>query len=602
MEKTESFLKDASFVLSFAPWPKSRIGWNILLHTAKAIPIYCIPLLIKLIIDSFIPSADFRGIWIAVIAAFVLGLCNIFFHAVSFSYGNAGTWKSLALALQYRMAESIQQAEQSVFETFEKGRLFTKIVASVKTIHNFFSGFIDSGFGALLSFFWTAAVFFIIEPALLGLTLLIIPVFSILRQMSIKKMKATMHERRIAHENLGQAVSLFIQSAFLSRVHGEEQNESIRLEKKNRGVMQVSRTVIGTMAAFGSLAHSFNQGMYLVMIFLCSLFVIRERLLIGEMVLFLLNISLLINSLFNLINIYPQYLEFREAVHAVREITALSPGKINTPDAGLHACTMSPKNRKLTNQSNNIQGDLRFENVVFGYEKDRPILNNFNLHVLPGTSVGIIGESGTGKTTLMKLLLGLYTPWSGTVRIDGIPLEKWNMHSVRRAVSVVQQDPVFFKGTVCQNVTHGDTVPDFKKLKESLVRADAWEFVQGLAGGTESIVEEEARNFSGGQKQRLAIARALYRMPAIMLFDEASSALDGASEKNVQSSIEKMHGHLTQFIIAHRLSTIARADMIVVLQEGVAAEKGTHRELIRARGIYASLLSRQLNIPVEELE
>jgi ATP-binding cassette, subfamily B, bacterial len=241
-----------------------------------------------------------------------------------------------------------------------------------------------------------------------------------------------------------------------------------------------------------------------------------------------------------------------------------------------------------------VRGDVSFENVSFGYgHGNRPLLDRLDLHVAPGETLAIVGPSGSGKTTLMALLMRFYDPQEGTIRLDGRDLRTLKQSALRRAIGVVLQDPLLFNDTVCANIAYG--WPDASKAEvEAAARAAyAHDFITRLPAGYDTEVGERGGLLSVGERQRITIARAILKDPRILILDEATSALDAESEEAVQNAIETLMVGRTTFVIAHRLSTVVNADRIVVLKEGHIAEMGSHRDLMRQNGYYASLVYRQ---------
>jgi ATP-binding cassette subfamily B protein len=224
---------------------------------------------------------------------------------------------------------------------------------------------------------------------------------------------------------------------------------------------------------------------------------------------------------------------------------------------------------------------------------DEPVLAHLNLDVAPGTTVAIVGRSGSGKSTLLRLLAGLIEPTSGRVLFDRVDSTLLRYQELRRKVGFVLQQPYVFAATIAENIGLGDDAPDIQAVRDAARTADLAELVDHLPLGYDTLVGDRGLPLSGGQAQRLAIARALYRRPPLLLFDEATSALDTESEAIVKRNIDRLMENRTAFVVAHRLSTVRNADLIVVLEAGHIAEKGTHEELVERRGIYYYLYSQQ---------
>jgi len=250
----------------------------------------------------------------------------------------------------------------------------------------------------------------------------------------------------------------------------------------------------------------------------------------------------------------------------------------------------SPDAKELTD----VRGEVSFEDVSFHYEQSgRPLLDHIDLHVAAGETVAIVGPSGSGKTTLMALLMRFYDPLDGVICIDGHDLRTLKQSSIRRNIGVVLQDPLLFNDTIRANIAYARPDAGMAEIEAAARTANAHEMILRTPEGYDSIVGERGGLLSVGERQRITIARAILKDPRILVLDEATSSLDAESEAAVQSAIEALMQARTTFIIAHRLSTVVNADRIIVLRDGHIVESGSHAELLRQNGYYASLVRRQ---------
>jgi subfamily B ATP-binding cassette protein MsbA len=247
-----------------------------------------------------------------------------------------------------------------------------------------------------------------------------------------------------------------------------------------------------------------------------------------------------------------------------------------------------------TTKLSNSKGAIKFKDVSFGYSDDATVLNNINLDIKPGETVALVGSTGSGKTTIIQLLAKFYSPNSGVITIDGIDISEFEVDSLRSQIAFVDQNVRLFNDTVKGNIALGqtDTMSD-AQVQHAAKVSNAHEFIQELSDQFDTEIGEDGTKLSGGQRQRLAIARAIAKDSPILILDEATSALDSATEKQVQAAIDEMQKDRTTIIIAHRLSTVQKADRIVVLRRGEIIEQGSHKDLIDAKGEYASLYKHQ---------
>jgi ABC-type multidrug transport system fused ATPase/permease subunit len=236
-----------------------------------------------------------------------------------------------------------------------------------------------------------------------------------------------------------------------------------------------------------------------------------------------------------------------------------------------------------------IKGSITFERVAFSYNPETPVLRDVSFEVKPGQLVGVVGHTGSGKSSLVSLIPRFYDPSVGTVRIDGVDLRDYKLHELRSQIAYVLQDTVLFRGTIRDNISFGRPDADHDEVVEMAKLANAHEFISEMPQGYDSAVGERGMTLSGGQRQRIGIARALIRDSPILILDEPTAALDAESEHLVMSALARLMADRTVITIAHRLSTIRDADKIVVLEEGRVVEEGTHNDLLTAGGRYADL-------------
>lgn len=241
------------------------------------------------------------------------------------------------------------------------------------------------------------------------------------------------------------------------------------------------------------------------------------------------------------------------------------------------------------------EGLINFKDITFGYEKNRVILKNFNLSVGAGQNIAIVGTSGSGKSTIGRLLFRFYDTDKGALFIDGVDIKEVTQSSLHSAIGIVPQDTVLFNDTIYYNIAYGNTEASYDKVIEAARAAKIHEFISNLPDGYDTTVGERGLKLSGGEKQRVGIARTLLKNPPILLLDEATSSLDTETENSIQDSLNKMLEDRTVITIAHRLSTIVKSDLIVVLENGEIVEQGTHIELLDLKRRYSKMWKRQAN-------
>jgi ATP-binding cassette subfamily B protein len=257
----------------------------------------------------------------------------------------------------------------------------------------------------------------------------------------------------------------------------------------------------------------------------------------------------------------------------------------------------SPAARPLPVPPDGRRGHLRLEGVTFGYDPSRPVLRDVSLEARPGEVVALVGPTGAGKSTLVSMIARLYDPWEGTVWLDGIDLRDAQLQSLRENIAIVMQEPFLFRMSVAENIAYGRPDASRDEILAAARAASADDFIQELPQGYDTGIGERGITLSGGEKQRLSIARALLKDAPVLILDEPTSALDAQTEATLIEAMERLMQGRTTFIIAHRLSTVRNADRIVVLEDGQVVEAGTHEQLQTAKGMYARLEQLQLTRP-----
>jgi ATP-binding cassette subfamily B protein len=243
-----------------------------------------------------------------------------------------------------------------------------------------------------------------------------------------------------------------------------------------------------------------------------------------------------------------------------------------------------------------IEGRVKLDDITFGYDKAQPVLQNISLDVEPGEMIGLVGHSGAGKSTLINLVCRFYDVDEGTVLIDGVPIKDVDLRDLRTQIGVVLQEPFLFNGTIAENIAYGKPDATTEEIMRAARAANAHEFIIRTPDGYDTKVGERGAQVSGGERQRISIARAILHDPAILILDEATASVDTETEQQIQEAIGELVAGRTTFAIAHRLSTLRNADRLLVLEHGKLAELGTHQELLDQRGVYYRLVNMQREV------
>ncbi len=365
------------------------------------------------------------------------------------------------------------------------------------------------------------------------------------------------------------------------RAFGKEKNETERLEKSNLKVkaahfnfarFDTGYTVIYAMANVLSTLFTWTIGACFV------LAIFKPQMSYGTLITFAGYAALLAGPADFFSYIFRWWSGSMNSAQRIFEILDAKPEVVQT---------INPIRKEK------LKGDLRLENVSFGYEENRQVLKEINLEVASGKMLGIVGKSGAGKTTLANLITRLYDATTGNIYLDGINIRDMAFEDVRRNIALVSQETYIFKGTIYENIAYANQNATKSDVLKAAVAASAHDFITKLPDGYDTYVGAGGRTLSGGERQRISIARAILADPKILILDEATAAVDTETERNIQRSLKELIKNRTTLSIAHRLSTLRDADELIVLEDGKITEKGTHDMLIRQKGAYYKLLQIQ---------
>lgn len=355
-------------------------------------------------------------------------------------------------------------------------------------------------------------------------------------------------------------------------------NEDLEKEKfaeGNQAFLGVKKRMYHNMAGFHSVTRMFDGIMYILVVCVGAIFMIKGRISAADLVAYLLYVTTLLASVRRLVEFTENFQRGITGIERFVEVMDVPPSIEDAPDA-----------MELTQ----VRGELEFDDVSFHYEDGGgEVLSHISLRVRPGESVALVGPSGGGKTTLCNLIPRFYEAQSGTIKIDGVDIRKYTLHSLRKQIGMVQQDVYLFSGSVLTNIEYGRPGAPREEIIEAAKLAGAHDFIMELEHGYDTYVGEHGVKLSGGQKQRISIARVFLKNPPILILDEATSALDNESEHLVQQSLEGLMKGRTTFTIAHRLTTIRGAATILVLTDEGIVEQGSHEELMAKKGVYYNL-------------
>ena len=429
-----------------------------------------------------------------------------------------------------------------------------------------------------IAFIKILASFIILCQASIPLTLAVfacVPLMGVVSVYLNGRLRARFRQQRVQIGELNATIEDSLLGQGVVKAFAAEEQERAKFEQGNKDFEHIKTLGYYAMAAFNTSTRLFDGLMYLVVILAGGLSLVNGKITAGDLVAYMLYVTTLIATIRRIVEFAEQFQRGMTGIERFAEIMDTPIAIADKPDA-------KPLEVK--------QGGIEFKDVSFEYPDDHnQVLHHVNLTIRPGESLALVGPSGGGKTTLCNLIPRFYDVTGGAVLVDGQDVRAVQLHSLRQAIGVVQQDVYLFSGTVAENIAYGRPGATRAEIEEAARLAGADGFVRALKNGYDTYVGERGVKLSGGQKQRLAIARVFLKNPPILLLDEATSALDNESEILVGQSLDKLAKGRTTLTIAHRLTTIKNADRILVLGKDGIEEEGSHEELLAKKGIYYRL-------------
>jgi ATP-binding cassette, subfamily B, bacterial len=512
-----------------------------------------------------------------------LALIGILFVQSIFSFLRVYTFSIVSergmADLRTSVYKKIIWLPMTFFDSRRVGELMSRITSDVGTLQDTFSFTLAELMRQVLTLVFGVGIIFYLAPTLAGFMLLTFPILVIsalvfgkyIRKLSRKTQDKLAEANVVVEESLQ---SIFIVKAFTNEIF-----EINRYTKALKEVVQVAVTSARYRGIFVSFIIFALFGGIVAVGWYGAQLVAEQSISVGELFSFVLYTSFIGFSIAGLGDIYTQLQRSIGASERVLEI-------LHEPDEAV------PVDEQLK-----LKGEIEFRNVKFSYPTrvDFTVLNDLNFKIEAGEKVALVGQSGSGKSTIINLLMRFYPRHEGTITVDGLNIHELNLSAYRDNIGIVPQEVILFGGTIHENIQYGNPDATEAEVREAARKANALDFIESFPDKFNTIVGERGVKLSGGQRQRIAIARAILKDPAILILDEATSSLDAHSEVLVQEALEKLMEGRTTIIIAHRLSTIKKVDRIFVIQQGSLAEMGSHSELTRLNnGIYSNFLKLQL--------
>ena len=564
---------------------KLRVLVAFIFFSIKHSPSWVIPLLTANIIDIITShkSVTILLVNIAILIAVTLQNWPVNILYVKFQ---SRAIREVENRLRSALVERMQQLSMGFYLRTNAGVLQTKVVRDVENIEQMVRNLSDGVFTAINGAFGAILITAIKVPLFLPFFLVLAPLIALFIAKLRQKLNARNEEFRSEIENMSARVNEMTTLMPITRAHGLEKSALQTMYDSFSNVKRAGLKLDIFNAKFNALAWVTFQLANVSCLAVAAVCALKGKFGVttGDVVLLTSFFGQLIGSVILLSSLMPQISKGFSSIRSLGEV-------LESPDIEANS---GKKNVE------EVIGIVAFNEVSYSYpQSERKAISELSLNAKPGEMIALVGPSGSGKSTLINLIIGFLRPQAGSISIDGRNMTDLNLSSYRNFISVVPQESVLFEGSVRENVTYGLGSVSDRRVEESLRAANAWEFVMDLPDGVDTLVGERGARISGGQKQRLAIARALIRNPRILILDEATSALDSQSEKEIQGALEALMVNRTTFVVAHRLSTVQKADRILVLDRGILVESGRHSELAHAGGLYQKLYEAQVFIDEE---
>jgi ATP-binding cassette, subfamily B, bacterial len=531
------------------------------------------PMAVQLFIDDLLPGENWGIIAMAAAVLLVIYLLNTGLMVIVNYWGHM-LGINIETEMRRRSFDHLQKLSFRFYDNQKTGHLVGRVTKDLEDIGEAAHHGPEDVFIAIMTFIGAFALMFSVNVKLALITAVIVPITAWVTTRYGGRMTRTWRDLFGRVGEFNARIESNVGGMRVVQAFANEDHERRLFAHDNAQYRKTKLEAYRIMAATMSLSYLSMRVTQLVVMVAGTYFVLNGELSNGGFVGFLLLVNVFfrpVEKINQVIELYPKgiagFKRYTELMEIEPDIVD-APGAIDVGD---------------------LRGEIRYENVTFGYSDHTKVLRDITLTIHAGETVAFVGPSGAGKTTISSLLPRFYEVDSGRITIDGIDIRDMTLASLRREIGIVQQDVFLFAGTFRENIAYGRLDATDAEIRDAARRARLDEVIAGLPAGLDTVIGERGVKLSGGQKQRLSIARMFLKNPPILILDEATSALDTETERAIQQSLSELAEGRTTLVIAHRLATIQNADRIVVVDESGVAEQGRHHELVAAKGIYRRL-------------
>ena len=522
------------------------------------------------------------GINFTKIAGILLTLLGLYFISMFFSYLQAfivtGVGQNITYKFRKEISEKIHKLPMKYFESRTTGEILSRVTNDVDTISQSLDQSLTQIISSITMIIGVIIMMFTISPLMTFTTLIIVPLSVILIAIVVGKSQKHFKNQQeyLGHIN-GQVEEIYGGHDIVTVFNGKEEalNNFKETNDKLYNAAWKSQFLSGMMHPIMNFIG--NLG-YVMVSILGGWLVIKNKIEVGD----ILSFTQYVRSFMNPIAQAAQVMNMLQSLAAASERV-------------FEFLNEEEETKTIENpiSKEKIKGNIVFKNVSFGYNQNKTIIHNFNAKIKKGQKIAIVGPTGAGKTTLVKLLMRFYDVNSGSIEIDGYNIKDFDRNELREEFGMVLQDTWLYHNTIRENIRYGKLEASNESVEDAAISAHVDHFIRTLPEGYDMVLNEESDNISQGQKQLLTIARVILNDPKILILDEATSSVDTRTEILIQKAMDNLMKGRTSFIIAHRLSTIKNADLILVMNDGDIVEQGNHKELLAKKGFYANLYNAQ---------
>ncbi len=563
-------------------WP--RVLYASLFMSLLTISWVPIMLLTKMLFDEVIPQKDGK-LLIIILLGF---LCIYLFRSMvtfALQYTVSFLGQRVVYHLRRKLHDKLGQLQLSYYDQRLTGKIMARVMNDVSAVQNLVTGGFITMFTDAIMVFAVIGVQFYLSWQLTLASIIVLPMYAVNYSFFVKQIREVNKKIREKISEMYGLLAERVSAVRLVRSFAKEEYEINRFREKVNDNYQLNIKNSKLNTSLGSVAAIISGLGTVIFLSVGGLMLKEKQMTVGSFVAFQSSLIYLYGPIVRLTQVNTIIQWVMVSINRIFEVLdepVLITDRDNAIDLG------------------KFIGHIEFNHVGFRYSlSESDVLTAIDLNIRPGTVVGIVGPSGSGKSTFLSLMVRLYDVGSGSIRIDGHDIQDVRLSSLRRHIGYVPQESFLFSGTIRSNILYGRMDATEKEMIDASIAAEIHEYIFALPDKYDTVIGERGITLSGGQKQRIALARALLTKPGVLLLDDCTSSLDAETESRIQKTLEKLLEGRSSFIVAHRLSSVMHADLIIVLENGRMAQKGTHNDLVNQEGFYARLFEEQYSSILE---